>query len=108
MLISRMASTSTFSSVLFASVTACASGSAHENLKSHRQYKVGRAADDSTAVFNRYPERRRASRTLPNGNAEQEWAFRSNCRVYFEIDKASRKIIAWRYEGGEAVCATPR
>lgn len=107
MLIPRVALTSTFCVVLSASIAACASGSAHENFKSHMQYEVGRSADDATVVFNRYPERRRASRTLPNGNSEQEWAFRSDCKVYFEIDKASSKIIAWRYEGAEVVCATP-
>src|SRR5437899_9568442 len=82
-------------------LSACTSGSGHENFKRSMQGQVGRSADDPNVPTNRYPEDRGSQRVLSNGNLEQEYRFAPACKVYFEIDKATRKIIRWRYEGAE-------
>jgi len=91
---------------LCAVLTACASGRGHQNFKNIMQLEVGKSADAPYAYRNHYRERRIASRTLPNGNIEEE--YRSgrgpHCRVYFEIDEAAGKIVNWRYEGTEQDC----
>lgn len=86
------------------SLAACASGRAHENFKSSVQWDVGKSIDDPNILVNRYPEDRGSPKTLPNGNIEQPYRFRRGCQVYFEIDKASRRIVGWRYEGNEETC----
>lgn len=84
---------------------ACAGGQAHDNFKSRMERHVGRSIEDTNNSMNRYPENRGTSTNLPNGNIEQQYHFSPSCEVYFEIDKASQKIIGWRYEGNEIDCA---
>lgn len=91
--------------VLCASLSACATGRAYENFKNTMQRQVGKSADDPYISMNRYPERRGTARVLSSGNIEQQYRFGPGCQVYFEIDKATRKIIGWRYEGSEQNCA---
>lgn len=95
---------SVFALVLCASLTACASGRAHENFISRMQRHVGRSADDPNTSINHYPENLGDAMNLPNGNIEQQYRFGPGCEVYFEIDKASRRIVGWRYEGTEETC----
>ncbi len=41
-------------------------------------------------------------KTLPNGNLEFRYVrknFRGVCKYIFEVDKTTRKVIAWRYDG---------
>ena len=90
--------------VLCVSLTACASGRAHENFKNSVQWDVGKSLDDQSILMNRYPEDQGELVVLPNGNIEQQYRFRRGCTVYFETDKASRKIVGWRYEGTEETC----
>lgn len=90
--------------ILCVSLTACAAGRAHENFMDRMQRHVGRTAEDSNNSMNRYPENRGFTKSLPNGNIEQEYRFGPGCQVYFEIDKSSRKIVGWRYEGTEQDC----
>jgi hypothetical protein len=90
--------------VLCTSLMACASGRAHDNFKNRMQRQVGRSADDPNTSINRYPENRGPSKTLSNGNIEQQYHFRPGCEVYFEIDKAMRKIVGWRHEGAQEDC----
>ena len=89
------------------SLTACASGGAHKNFKNIMSGQVGRSADDPDIERNRYRNLRIGSRTLPNGNTEEE--FKSGrglrCRVFFEIDNKAGKIVGWRYEGSREDCA---
>ena len=88
-------------------LTACASERAHQNFKNIMQLEVGKSIDYPHLTRNEYPTRRVATRTLPNGNTEEE--FRAGeglkCRVFFEIDNKSQKIVAWRYEGTDQICA---
>lgn len=83
---------------------ACALESAHENFNSMMERQVNRSIDDPNTLTNRYPEDMGARSRLSNGNIEQTFRFRAGCQVYFEIDKASQKIVNWRYEGTEQDC----
>jgi hypothetical protein len=42
---------------------------------------------------------------LSNGNIEEQFAWSRQCRVYFEIDKASQVLVRWRFEGSEQECS---
>jgi hypothetical protein len=68
---------------------------------------VGKSADDPSTDTARYRERRIEVRTLPNGNIEEGYPLFRACRYYFEIDKATRKIVNWRFEGPENDCVIP-
>ena len=97
--------------ILTAPLVACGNPftAGHRNFKSSMELQVGRSADHQYAYGNRYPERRVATRVLPNGNVEEEYKVGSawKCRVFFEIDKKTRTIVSWRYEGDEDVCVSP-
>jgi hypothetical protein len=91
--------------VLCTSLSACAAGIAHENFKKVMDRQIGKNADDPGAYLVYYKERRIGTTLLPNGDTEEQYrAGREPCRVYFRIDKATRKIINWRYEGSEQDC----
>jgi hypothetical protein len=62
------------------------------------QAEIGKNADDPGADRNRYRRLRVAVKELPNGNVEEQYDLIRN-PVYFEIDKVTRKIVNWRYEG---------
>lgn len=88
------------------SLTACVSGRAHENFRSWMQEQVGKSADDPDAYMNRYRRLHVSTTRLLNGNLEEQYrSGRGSCRVYFEIDKVSRKIVRWRYDGTQDDCA---
>ncbi len=89
--------------VLCVSLTACASGRAYENFKSLMQRQVGKSEDEPNQPMNYLPSRGQVI-VLPNGNIEKEYRFLPGCTVYFEVDKATRKIVEWRYEGTEETC----
>ena len=92
-----------FASILFA-LAGC--GTAHDNFKNSMQLQVGRDLFDRDLIRNRYPQERGGTRTLPNGNLEEEflWNRSTGCRVFFEIDKTSQRITRWRYEGNRDTC----
>ena len=89
--------------LLLALTGGCATETAHDRFKMTMQGEVGRSVDDQNALLTRYPENRRGSRGLSNGNTEERFHFRRTCEVFFEVDKA-RKIIGWRYEGATEDC----
>ena len=92
-----------------ATIGACASPTeiSHQNFKHIMQLDVGRSVDDPYNYRNQYPNRRFRTGELVNGNVEE--GFRSGrghrCAVFFESDKTTRKIVAWRYEGTKEDCA---
>jgi hypothetical protein len=96
-----------FALVLSTSLTACASGRAHQNFKTIVQSDVGRSLDDPYIYRNRSRNLYVVTKSLPNGNVEEE--FRGGrgptCRVFFEIDNKAQKIVGWRYSGSEEDCA---
>src|SRR5438445_11813321 len=69
-----------FASILFA-LAGC--GTAHDNFKNWMQLQVGRDLFDRDLIRNRHPEDRGGTRTLPNGNLEEEflWNRSTGCRV---------------------------
>lgn len=68
------------------------------------QRQVGKSADDPHTLINGYAKDRGPAHPLANGNSEQQFRFGPGCDVYFEIDKLSRRIVRWRYEGSEQSC----
>lgn len=92
---------------LWISLAGCATGRAHENFKSIMDGNVGRNMYDSYVFRSRNKNLFVAKRQLPNGNIEEE--FRAGrgptCRVYFESNEKTEKIVAWRYVGTEEDCS---
>lgn len=58
--------------------------------------------------WNRYPENRGSIRKLGNGNDEYKYIYSARedrkCTVYYEVDVASERIIAVRFEGTPDTC----
>lgn len=101
----KAASRSSVVLALCTSLSACAAGIAHENFKKVMDRQVGKSADDPGAYLAYYRRLHVGTTLLPNGDTEEQYrAGRDPCRVYFRIDKASRKIMGWRYEGSERDC----
>jgi hypothetical protein len=92
-------------------IASCASPTeaAFENFKHRMQLDVGHSANDRYSYRSQYPERRVGTSELPNGNVEEQ--FRQGrggkCSVFFEINKATQDIVAWRYEGTKEDCRIP-
>lgn len=78
------------------SLSGCYLGSGVERFNRQMDQDVGKRAEDPYIVRNLYPERKTASRELPNGNLEEEFFFGGRCRVHVEIDKAKHVISSWR------------
>src|SRR2546421_614203 len=78
--------------------------SGHENFRTIMSNHVGKSADDPSTDTVRYRARRIEIRTLPNGNIEEGYPGLRSCRYYFEIDKTTRTIVNWRFEGTEDDC----
>ena len=93
--------------MLCAFLNACASGRSHQNFKNIMQGNIGRDLDDPYVYRNRNSNLRIATKALPNGNIEEEFKSgrRLKCRVFFEVDRTTGKIVGWRYEGSEEDCA---
>lgn len=88
---------------------ACATVTSHENFLNVIQGSVGLSAQRQYFDWNRYPERRGQIRQLSNGNDEYEffWGSKSNfkkCIVYWEVDRASGRVIGARFEGTKDTC----
>lgn len=78
----------------------------HENFKNIMAGQVGKDMNSPSARAARNPSNLRGTNTLPNGNLEEAYAKANGaCRHYFEIDRATRKIVGWRYEGTRDACA---
>jgi hypothetical protein len=82
----------------------------HRNFLHVIQSDVGMSINYRDILWNRYPESRRGIRMLENGNNELQYAWRQSkeCMVYFEVDKASERIVAFRFEGTKTSCAHNR
>jgi hypothetical protein len=72
----------------------------YENFKEIMNSEVEHSVDtDAQHTFRANPA---DIRTLPNGNLEYRYVgknFRGICKYIFEVDKTTRKVIAWRYDG---------
>ena len=85
---------------------ACASSSPHQNFRAAMHGEVGKHAHAFDAYTSHYGRWRMSVRELPNGNTEEEYPTgrRHRCRVFFEIDKDTRVIVGWRFEGAQDDC----
>jgi len=91
-------------------VVACASTSAeHENFKQVMNRQVGKGIDDADAYPVFYRLRQLNAKPLPNGNERQEYAAgrKGDCRLFFEVEPLTRRIVRWSYEGSERECVIP-
>ena len=72
-------------------------------------HQVGKSIDDPDAYPVFYRLRQLNSKALPNGNQEQEYAAgrKGECRLFFEVEPLSRRIVRWSYEGTERECVIP-
>lgn len=88
----------------------CGSDRAHEYFKQAMGSQIGKTVNDPSFYGNRYPEMRISIAELANGNFEEhlQMGIGWRCQVFFEIDRISQKIVAWRYEGTKDVCAHSR
>jgi hypothetical protein len=96
--------------VLTLFLAGCATGRAHQNFKDAMARNLGLHENDPAASINYYRRNVASRYELPNGNTEVEyragrWSENDQCHAYFEIDKTSRVITRWRYEGSESACA---
>ena len=69
-------------------------------------HDIGRSTGDPYAYRNRIRLWLLSTKSLPNGNVEEEFKFgrHLSCLVYFEIDKRAERIVGWRYEGTAQDC----
>lgn len=91
-------------------ISGCAggAGSAHRNFMDVIHSDVGMSIDYPYISLNRYPESRGKISQLSNGNKEYQYLWDSRqgkeCTVYYEVDKASERIVAVRFEGTPDTC----
>jgi len=92
-------------------VAGCASSSAeYQNFKQVMDRQVGKGIDDPDAYAVFYRLRELNSKPLQNGNLQQQYAAGRNerCRLYFEVEPRTRRIVRWSSEGGESDCVLTR
>lgn len=78
--------------------------SPHENFKLCMGANVGRKINGSDRSHWAIPEYFVGSKSLPNGNIENEYKYIRTCRYFFEYDPETRIIVNWRFEGKESDC----
>jgi hypothetical protein len=71
--------------------------------------QVGKSIDDADAYPVFYRLRQLNAKSLPNGNEEHEYAAgrKGECRLFFEVQPLTRRIVRWSYEGSERDCVIP-
>ncbi len=89
-------------------VSGCATGGAHQNFRNVIQSDVGMSVDYPYISWNWYRRNRGDIRKLGNGNDEYQYFWdrreQSKCVVFFEVDNASQRINAVRFEGTADTC----
>ena len=77
----------------------CTLPSARDELGAVMQREVGKTLDDPAGYRAQHPKLRFGARRLANGNSEEEYraGFRDQCPVFFEVDRASGKVLGWRF-----------
>lgn len=82
----------------------CSSTPPHTNFRQIMGSAVGHSIDDPPTQTKAYPQRLVATKILDNGNEERRFLFRRSCSYMLEIDKFTRIIVRWRFEGTEEDC----
>ncbi len=88
--------------LLFLLTISCVPIDPYKNFKDQMQAKIGERIDGQPAYSGRARPDLSFTKQLPNGNIEYHYAyenFRGLCRYVFEVDPATRRIVAWRYAG---------
>lgn len=90
-------------------IAGCASGGgAHQNFKNVIQGDVGMSIHYPNISLNRYRDWRGDVRKLGNGNIEYQYFWGGpkygKCVVFYEVDKASERIVGVRFEGTPDTC----
>ena len=82
---------------------------AHRNFTEVMDRQVGKGIDDPDTYPVFYRLREGKSKPLANGNQLYEYLAGRNerCRVQFEVDPATRRIVRWSSEGSERNCVIP-
>jgi hypothetical protein len=77
----------------------CALLSARDELGAMMQKEVGKTLDDPEGYRAQHPKLRIGARKLANGNTEEEYraGFRDQCPVFFEVERASGRVIGWHF-----------
>jgi hypothetical protein len=90
-------------------LAACAANPEHENFKRVMEHQVGKLIDDADAYPVFYKLRQTSSKSLPNGNLQQQYAAGRNgrCELSFEVEPFTRRIVRWSTDGGERDCVIP-
>ena len=85
-------------SLVFA-LGACTVPSARDELGALMQKEVGKTLADPDSYRAGHPKLRIGARRLANGNSEEEYraGFRDQCPVFFEVDRASGRVLGWRF-----------
>lgn len=89
----------------------CASTSAeHENFRQVMDRQVGKSIDDADAYAVFYRLRELNTKSLANGNLLQQYAAgrKERCKLNFEIEPRTRRIVRWSSEGSEGDCLLTR
>jgi hypothetical protein len=85
----------------------CASTSAeHANFRQVMDRQVGKGIDDADAYAVFYRLRELNTKSLPNGNLQQQYAAgrKERCKLNFEVEPLTRRIVRWSSEGSEGDC----
>ena len=90
--------------LLVATIQSCSTVTPHENFKNIFNNDIGKRADDPSSIVARYPEWFAGSQVLPNGNTENKYQWKDDCVYFYEIEKNSRIIVGWHFEGTESAC----
>ena len=83
---------------------ACTSQTPHENFIATMRSDIGKKTDDPTLSGWLQSGRLVERKTLPNGNIEEEYRFKSACRYFYEISPTTSIIVGWRFSGSEREC----
>ena len=92
--------------ILVLVLAGCATAPEHENFKQVMGAQVGKRIDDADAYPVFYRLREVNAKPLPNGNIQEEYAAgrKGECRLFFEVEPLTRRIIAWSFDGSERNC----
>jgi hypothetical protein len=87
-------------------LAACAVPPGHEAFKRVMDRQVGKQADEADFYPVLYRLRVVDAKTLANGDTEEEYRAgpKGDCRLFFEETSSERRIVRWRFEGGEREC----
>jgi len=91
--------------LLLTPLSSCSSVAPHENFKSLRAHNVGSSIGNRNVAGSTRLEYLMESKSLSNGNIENEYSGRHTYRKFFEFNPKIRIIVSWRFEGNGKGCA---